>query len=253
VLPPDRKLAYPFVGMTIIEDEYEKRRNQNQIERTEDFYTGTNYSMRLGLASGSFGADRTAWIWSMSAGTGVETDDRAHTLVVSVGAGGRIEDDGLKNFLVTTNSAYYFRINRHNLVFASLQAAAQSKLDPERQLMLGGDSGLRGYPLRYQGGERQALLTLEHRLYSNWYLFRIFHVGGAVFFDMGRTWGQNEIPGSELGDTNLGMLKDIGLGLRFGSSRSAFGSVIHIDLAFPLDGDNSIDDVQFIVETKRSF
>jgi len=41
--------------------------------------------------------------------------------------------------------------------------------------------------------------------------------------------------------------------LRFGSSRSAFGNVIHVDLAFPLDGDKSIDRVQLIVETKSSF
>ena len=48
-------------------------------------------------------------------------------------------------------------------------------------------------------------------------------------------------------------LKEVGIGLRFGSSRSSFGNVIHVDLAFPLDGDDSIDSVQFLVETKASF
>jgi hypothetical protein len=28
---------------------------------------------------------------------------------------------------------------------------------------------------------------------------------------------------------------------------------VHLDVAFPLDGDDSIDEVQFLVETKRSF
>jgi hypothetical protein len=45
----------------------------------------------------------------------------------------------------------------------------------------------------------------------------------------------------------------VGFGLRFGSSRSAFGNVIHVDLAFPLDGDDSIDRMQFLVESKTSF
>ena len=47
----------------------------------------------------------------------------------------------------------------------------------------------------------------------------------------------------------------LGLGLRLGSSRSSFGNVIHIDLAFPLDGagDDDIDDVQLLVTTKGSF
>jgi hemolysin activation/secretion protein len=121
-------------------------------------------------------------------------------------------------------------------------------LDADRQLLLGGDNGLRGYPLRYQEGSARALLTLEHRIYTKYYLFRLFHLGGAVFFDAGRTWGRGAVSSS-----SEGVLKDIGIGLRLGSSRSSFGNVIHLDLAFPLDGDNSIDDVQFLVVTKKSF
>ena len=32
---------------------------------------------------------------------------------------------------------------------------------------LGGDTGLRGYPLRYQNGNQRALFTVEERLYTN--------------------------------------------------------------------------------------
>ena len=49
------------------------------------------------------------------------------------------------------------------------------------------------------------------------------------------------------------MLSDVGIGLRLGNSRSALGNVLHIDLAFPLNGDRSIKNMQFLVETKRSF
>jgi hypothetical protein len=41
--------------------------------------------------------------------------------------------------------------------------------------------------------------------------------------------------------------------LRLGNARSASGSVLHIDLAFPIDGDSSIDRVQLLVETKARF
>jgi hypothetical protein len=44
------------------------------------------------------------------------------------------------------------------------------------QLQLGGDTGLRGYPLRYQEGEKRALFTLEQRVYTDWYLFRLVRV-----------------------------------------------------------------------------
>ena len=49
------------------------------------------------------------------------------------------------------------------------------------------------------------------------------------------------------------MLKDVGIGLRIGNSRSGLGNIIHVDLAFPLDGDSSIKNVQFLIQTKESF
>jgi hypothetical protein len=73
-------------------------------------------------------------------------------------------------------------------------------------------------------------------------------VGGAAFFDAGRTWGDNPT-----GTSSLGLLKDVGVGLRLGNARSASGNVLHVDIALPLDGGNSIDQVQFLVETKARF
>jgi hemolysin activation/secretion protein len=123
------------------------------------------------------------------------------------------------------------------------------RLDLENQILLGGDNGLRGYPLRYQDGTSRALLSFEERYFSNWYPFRLFRVGAAVFFDMGRTWGR-----AQLGQPSLGMLKDAGFGLRFGNARTGLGNVIHVDLAFPFDsGPTNIRKVQFLVQTEQEF
>jgi hypothetical protein len=45
----------------------------------------------------------------------------------------------------------------------------------------------------------------------------------------------------------------VGFGLRLALTRSASRKVIHIDVAFPLNGDPTIDDVQFLLESRRSF
>ena len=45
----------------------------------------------------------------------------------------------------------------------------------------------------------------------------------------------------------------MGFGLRLGNARSGLGNVIHVDLAFPLDGDSSIQKVQFLVQTEARF
>ena len=70
----------------------------------------------------------------------------------------------------------------------------------------------------------------------------------AVFADAGRTWGDDP-----LGGENLGWLRDVGFGLRLAPTRFGTDKVFHIDVAFPLDGDDSIDSVQFLIEAKRSF
>ncbi|HKQ81933.1 MAG TPA: hypothetical protein VJS42_07035, partial [Steroidobacteraceae bacterium] len=94
----------------------------------------------------------------------------------------------------------------------------------------------------------RALFTIEQRYFTDWYPWRLFRIGGAAFFDMGRTWGR-----SPLGTPSQGLLKDVGVGLRIGNSRSGLGNVIHVDLAVPLDGDSSIDKVQLLVETLEKF
>ena len=46
----------------------------------------------------------------------------------------------------------------------------------------------------------------------------------------------------------------LGVGLRLGNARaSGFGRMLHIDLAFPLDGGSDIRGTQLLIEAKRSF
>jgi hemolysin activation/secretion protein len=157
-----------------------------------------------------------------------------------------LSSDGGENLLAFGSGRFYWRDIGPHLFFGSLELGIGRNLDGENQILLGGDSGLRGYPLRYQSGDARALLTLEQRFFTGLYPFRLFFVGAAVFFDAGRTW-----PGDGSGE-NLGWLRDVGVGLRLSSSRSGFGTVMHLDVAFPLDGDASIDSLQWLITTKQS-
>ncbi len=246
-LPEDIELAYPWLGFDLVEDVYEVRTNQDQIERTEDVLLGLRAGGRVGYAAESLGSDRDALMLSAYAQNGWDLG-RGRSLFVTTVATGRVEDDGLRNAVLSAETRYYARTSENTKFFATVNGVVTAELDADQQLLLGGEEGLRGYPLRYQAGTSRALLTLEERYYTGWYPFRLFHVAGAAFFDMGRTWGTDVT-----GATSDGLLKNLGLGLRLGSSRSAFGNVIHIDLAFPLDGGDDIDSVQFVVETKVRF
>lgn len=248
VLPGDRKLVYPWIGLDILEDAYEERTNQDQIERTEDVLVGFRAGGRLGYAPTALGSDRDALILSAYVQDGANLQRPGSSVFYGITGSGRVEGDGLRDAVISAEVRYYAQTSARTKFFGTISGTAGERLDADRQLLLGGDTGLRGYPLRYQGGTSLALLTLEQRYYTGWYPFRLFHVAGAVFVDVGRTWGADVT-----GSPNAGLLKDVGLGLRLGSSRSAFGNVIHIDLAFPLDGGEGVDDVQFVVETKSRF
>jgi hemolysin activation/secretion protein len=160
----------------------------------------------------------------------------------------RIEDGQARNLIADAGAKYYWRWRTDWLLYAELSGTVTDSLDPDLQVLLGGDNGLRGYPLRYESGTSRALLTVEQRFYTDWYPFRLVRVGGAIFADMGRTWGSGVI-----GNSDPGLLRDVGFGLRIGNTRSGLGNVLHIDFAFPLNHIAGIKPFQFLVQTMQSF
>jgi outer membrane protein assembly factor BamA len=247
LVPQDRRLVYPFLGFEMLEDNFETASNRDQIERTEDFFMGTRLAAKIGWASESFGSDRDAFIYSLSASKGYGSIQKK-ALFLSSWASGRVEHGDSANTQIGASASYYNQITEKRLFFTTLEGTWGNDLDLDNLVVLGGDTGLRGYPLRYQTGDSRALLTVEQRYFTDWYPFRLFRVGGAVFADIGRTWGENPVGGPP-----LGWLKNVGVGLRLGATRSSGRDIVHIDIAFPLDGDPSIDSVQFLIESKRGF
>jgi hypothetical protein len=246
-LPPDRTLSYPFVGFDIIEDKYKKVGDENQIGRTEDLYFGTEVSGEVGLSNSAFGADRNAIMLAAHLLRGFQISDLQQLFMTS-NFSSRIEDGRARNLIADVGGKYYWRWRPDWLLYAAVSGTVTDSLDPDLQLLLGGDNGLRGYPLRYESGTSRALLTVEQRVYTDWYPFRLVRVGAAIFADMGRTWGSGVI-----GNSDPGMLRDVGFGFRLGNTRSGLGNVLHIDFAFPLNDMRGIQKFQFLVQTMQTF
>ncbi len=245
--PTSRKWVYPWLGYEFVQDQYRKLENLNQIGRAEDISLGWRANALLGVASPTFGADRKALIWGGSFRHGAVPGEN-ELAELNVSMSGRAENSQAQNVLTSIAEKYYWRQSPRQLFFINLQADIGSRLDDDQRLTLGGDNGLRGYPLRYQTGAGRWNMTAEQRLFSDWYPFRLMRVGGAIFYDMGRTWGDNPT-----GSRSLGILRDAGLGLRIAHSRSGFGNMTHIDVAFPIGANKDISKAQLLIETKRSF
>jgi hypothetical protein len=247
LLPEDRRLAYPWAGIEWIQNDFRTARNRDQIERTEDYSLGWRAHAQLGFAASALGSDRDALMLDAGVTKGVALSAR-QSMSFDAGATSRVEEGMLRGGKLGSRARYYFHQSPRRTLVLDLSGEIGANLDADQQILLGGDNGLRGYPLRYQAGEGRWLFTAEQRFFTNWYPFQLFNVGAAVFYDMGATWGRDP-----LGTPSQGLLRDVGVGLRLGNSRSALGSVLHVDLAMPLDGDSSIQGVQFLVETRKSF
>ena len=251
-LPDGVTLTGPFLRYEVIEDDYRKLANRDSVHTVEYFPLGFQSRLQLGRAMSAFGSSRDLWVYSGAISNGFVPAGE-QILLLSATFSGRFSSDdsegGLGERHLFGGAARYYRPQgNHALFYASLSGDVVKYADPSTVLQLGGDTGLRGYPQRYQSGDRRVLLSLEERVYTDWYPFRLFRVGGALFYDVGRAWaGASEVPASEH------WLSNVGFGARFVSARSAFGNVLHLDLAFPLSERNEVRSVQFLVKTKATF
>ena len=245
--PPDQTLTSPFFRYEVVHDNYEKVKNRDLIERPEYFAMGTQASAQLGRALTGLGSTQNLWLYSVSASDGFRLSSN-RVLLGSTSISGQTGYGQLDRYLASGSIRYYdHHKDDRTLTFVSLAGDIVKDPNLANQLVLGGDTGLRGYPRNYQTGDRRVVFNVEQRVYTDWYPFRLIRVGGAVFFDSGRAWdGPGESPSSAR------WLSNVGFGLRFLSARSSFGNVLHVDLAFPLNRDPNIKSFQFLVQTKLS-
>lgn len=246
-LPEDAIRVSPFVRYDIVEDNFAKLTNRDQIDRAEYFELGFRANIKLGYAATALGSTRPAWSYAAAISNGKELADErmivAAAAVTGVYSGG--DDEGR---LFSGGLKYYIPQSDRALTFLGLAGDAARDKRVSTQLTLGGNNGLPGYPTDYQRGDRRVLLNFEQRIYTDWYPFRLFRIGGAVFFNAGSAWG-DEASNSSKPD----WLADVGFGLRIFSMRSAFGSVWHLDFAFPINPADDIPSYQVLLLRKTSF
>ena len=246
-LPPGEKLVAPFVRFELIEDRFETKRNRNLIGRPEFFELGLASTVQLGWASTGLGSSHDALLYTGSISRGFEPAP-GQTLTTAATITGQLANGQVRRQRLGVEARYYRPQGKRWLFYAAASGDMLTRPDLDDLLLLGGDNGLRGYPLRYQSGTRRSLFTVEERFYTDLYVWRLFRIGGAAFFDTGRAWG-----GANANTVAPGWLSNAGVGLRIVSARSAFSNVLHVDLAFPLSAAADVKKIQFLVKTKTSF
>lgn len=230
-LPKDRELTGPVAVYALIEPKYIKATDIDRVRVVEDFNLGWELGVEGGPLPEALGSNRDAWAMAASLQKGLGMGDGRFALVQAV-ADSRAADNGrLENGVLTGSMNLFWRTPyRHRQTWvAHFEYTATKNLDGERQLNLGGDTGLRGYKNNAFQGARTAIVNLEDRLFFDVNLLRLVHVGAVGFFDAGSAIPQNNPFG------RTAWKADLGAGLRLSSSRSSSGGVLRIDVAYALN------------------
>ena len=155
-LPSDEKRVGPFVRFELIEDRFERLLNRNLIGRPEFFALGLASKVQLGWATTAWGSNSSALLYAGTISGGIEPGAGQILTGVATLSGQRV-DGRIHRQTLGGALRYYRPQGPRSLFYAAASADTLSRPDVGDALLLGGDNGLRGYPLRYQSGEHHAV------------------------------------------------------------------------------------------------
>ena len=237
--PRSRRFVYPWVSLHRIEDEYAQLRNVDRVQTAEDVHLGRRYDLQLGYApdgDGHFVATVEFRDGSRRGDAGIFRYG-ARTSGYWSRARGQPE-----NAVARVWARYRHRQAARWALILDGEATATDGLTDDQQVLIGGGSGLRGYPNRYQAGTRAFRFTAEERFYTDLYPLRILRIALAGFVDVGAAWESQ-------GDAET--LANVGVGLRFESTRTDRSLVYHLDVAFPVVDGPGVGGVEVTLTSKR--
>ncbi|MGK0272297.1 MAG: outer membrane protein assembly factor BamA [Cocleimonas sp.] len=234
--------SYPWFEYEYIKEQYTTRTNFKSMGEIEDIPLGLNYTFEVGLLDKELGSSENHIRLASKVSKGLAFKKSLGFVkanLISYLGEGKLQGDtlNLKGELFTFND------HGSNLYFSG-NLQIKNNLQPGEQLLLGGETGLRGYPKGYQEGTKSIVFTAEKRFHFDWYPYQLAKFGAVIFADAGSAWG---------GDNKVKVLSDVGFGLRIIPTRTSKTKALHLDFAFPLDADENINNVQITLKTKQNF
>jgi hypothetical protein len=229
-----RKFGVVQVGLTSVQHAFRKVTHVNRFERTEDVNLGNEAAAFFGISSPSLGGEPgNSYFFFLSERHGFALNPGGF-LLGAASWQARHRGGGIENGIARFRLDLVQKLSTRRILLAKADFQHGTNLDPEVQVRLGAESGLRGYPVRQFNGSRSLLLTVEGRWFFADDLLRLVSLGVAGFVDSGFAWPE----GTKVVLNDL--RSDIGVSLLLGANRvSATRPGVRIDLAYalqPVDG-----------------
>lgn len=243
-LPEQKIVNGPLLTWSREPTDFIKESFIEKAGRVEDFNLGHQIKTNSGFSGRALGATEDSIPLGFTHEFGLEQGPRVfqlfsygingrYTMPPNQVHGGRMRD----TLYYATGNAYVSGGKEWPRVHTfHAEGAWQQNPDISNEIELGGNTGLRGFKNRSFTGNKSILMNWESRVFYPDEVLRVVYLGGAIFADMGQA--QPEGQGFRYQDFHA----NVGLGLRFGLSRSSAGNIYRFDVAYalgPVPGDGS--------------
>jgi len=235
-LPKSIAFAGPQIQWTREPEDFIKESFIDKAGRVEDINIGHRVLAASGYSADVLGASANTVPLLLQHGFGLGRTEKGFALF-EYGLAGRYQVD--------TDAPTPHQL-AHTLYFASMNFYRQGKgkwplthvwhaesayiqnPDSANLLEVGGNTGLRGFKNQSFTGNKTLLMNWESRLFYPEEILRLIYLGGAVFADMGQAQTQGQAFRRQDFHAN------VGVGFRFGLSRSSSGNIYRLDVAYAL-------------------
>ncbi len=245
--PERRQFGIVEVGLSSTEHRFVQRTHVNRFERTEDFNLGSQSLVTAGISTPQLGGQGPrALFFSASHQQAIEFSP-AKFFIGNVQATGRSREGSWENALITVGVRYLQKHALRHALLGRLEYKQGHRLDPEVQLRLGADNGLRGYPVRQFVGTRTLLFSAEERWFIADDIGQLVSMGLAAFVDSGFAWPDGR-------SVHLRDLRTaIGASLLVGSNRLSSRPGIRFDFGYALNPESDVGRWVFVTGSDIQF
>jgi len=245
-LPKDRDFIYPWFNIEYIENDFKKLTNIHLVSQFEDFNFGWHVNAKLGIADGN--KTNSAWaLWRSNISKGFSINEKSLTLLNFYLASDLYNDNENRFFAKIEAELFYHLSDQWNFYLANSTVFSDNQYI-EQPITLGGDSGMRGFPLQYQHGKNSFKVTSELRYYPHINVYKLFELAGTIFIDVGKASGN-----TLTANIDNGWIYSLGIGARIYSTHASLGRVVHIDLAKPFSDNPELGGFEIRLQAKETF
>ncbi|MCL4227562.1 MAG: hypothetical protein KJZ91_24120 [Myxococcales bacterium] len=222
VLPRSERAGVLSGAYEIFTARYREYQDIERFDIAEDARLGPRAEVTLGAGLRVLGSDADFGVAAIEGGWTIPWAGDGQA-TAGGGLSVRVQDGAAIDRIASVSGRVVSPDLAVGRVVAELRLSGIFRDEANRYLVLGGDNGLRGYPVGFLFGDRRAVLQAELRTRSV-KLFLNSRWGALAFYDAGGAADRNR---------DLALFQNVGIGLRaLGPQLSP--EVFRFDLAFPL-------------------